>query len=295
MYFVFVFIKRTDFDTKKKIKVLLLGSATFLALFLLFFVPYVHNAISLQSENIEYFAGRIGTEGSSFKDHYATFKLYNPFVTEYFYLVCFILALIFFKKTRIFVLWFIFNFSLIKIFVSIPKTHIYNYLIPLNIVAGLGLFYFLEFLYKKRILFFYLFTAVSVVLLSFLSYQTYTILVDHEREYPWDEKKILWLETKPFYSEYVITFGFPHYRGWKEVDKIIPPDCRFITNENKSIPQTYLRAEYGHSDECMYVVDVKNPFELDGDGVKFAGLKKSKREYQYRNSFRAVTSVYRLN
>jgi hypothetical protein len=117
--------------------------------------------------------------------------------------------------------------------------------------------------------------VIVLVFASFLVYQSYMLFVDNRPEYPWFQKKIAWFETPPFYSGEVITFGFPYYRAWKEVNDIIPKHCNYLTNEDKSISQIYVEAKYGNTRDCRYIVRIRDPFYLDGAKVVFPGLTVS--------------------
>jgi len=246
--------------------------------------------------NIEYLNKRVGIGGRDLQSHLFTFELYNPVITLWFYIIGLAVSVIFIKKTAPFVLWFIFNFLVIKFFITVPKTHIYNYVLPLLISSGLGYYYLIQWLKtKSKHLYFLSLLSLGIVLIL-LYIQSYHIFVDNTKEYPWDAKKILWYKNEPFAYNEVITFGFPHKRGWKEIDKIIDPSCTYITNESKSISQIYVRAKYGYNNSCHYVVAVKRPFvsKLENP-TPFPQRKKSSIVYKYTHSGKTLTTVYKIN
>jgi hypothetical protein len=296
MWFLVILIKRKDLDKNNKIKILLVNFAVFFAITLPFFIPYVTNLTSAGAGNISYLEKRIGLNGSTIKNHLGTFELYNPLLTLWVYLAGLVLAVVFFKQSLMFLIWFLVDFLLLKIGMETPKTHIYNYVIPLLIASAVGYSQVFKYLRSKislsGIILGLLFTAV----LSLLFIQSYQIFADHSPEYPWYSKKILWKQTPEFTNDEVITFGFPHFRSWKEIDKYIDPLlCKYISNESKGISQIYVKANWGNSNDCFYIVTIKRPFETDGKEVTFAGLKKSDIVYKYQNDLGlTITTVYKL-
>jgi len=298
IYFGICFLRRKDLKIKEKLLNSFLVLLSFCVFLLPFVIPYIQNLTSTQNGNLSYLNTRVGIAGSEVSRHYEIFKLYNPFITDYFLAVGFIIAMFFFRKTFPFIIWTIISFLAIKFFMTTPKTHIYNYLIPLSITATLGFyntFYYLKnhSNYVLRILSYVFFVGV-LQFFSFLIFQSYTLFIDTNPEYPWNSKKVLWYKAPELISNEVITFGFPYKRGYKEIGKLIPEDCKFQSNENKSMMQIYIKADWGVSKECFYYIRIKKPFDLDGKKDVYPGLKESKKVFEYENFNETQTQVYKL-
>ncbi|NBO36078.1 hypothetical protein EBU91_00830 [bacterium] len=298
LYLGICFLRRKDLNHKIKIKAVFGVLVSFMIFLLPFLIPYLQNLTSTQNSNLTYLNSRVGVEGSEISRHYEIFKLYNPFVTEYFLIVGFVISVFFFRKTFMFISWSILSFLAIKFFMTTPKTHIYNYLIPLTITSTLGFYFLYEMLIKNSKKFLKIIGVIillsTFLTLSFLTFQSYTIFIDTNPEYPWNAKKVLWFKAPEVVSNEVITFGFPYKRGYKEISKIIPENCKFQSNENKSMMQIYIKGDWGNSRDCFYYIRVKKPFDLDGKKDVYPGLKDSKKVYEYTNFNETQTQVYKL-
>jgi hypothetical protein len=294
-YFFISFLLRKDILKKEKVQGLLLCFGTFLLVTGPFLIPYVFRFTSGgDGENVDYLFKRVGAAGSDFLRHKYIFELYNPVITIWLYFVGIILSLPFIKKAWVFVLWFLVDILAIKFFMVTPKTHIYNYVIPALVTSGIGFYYFFDFLHKKIKKWSFVLPLLFFVSVGFLVVQSYQIFVDHTREYPYDEKKILWHINPILLDEEIITFGFPHNRKWKEIDKVIPSSCKYITNESKGISQIYVKADYGENKECFYIVVIKKPFYTKTQNVKYAGVKDSKMVYKYERDGETLVKVYKM-
>ncbi|MFA5776039.1 MAG: phospholipid carrier-dependent glycosyltransferase [Patescibacteria group bacterium] len=294
LYFFITFVLHKNVTKKEKLVCLFISFITFAIIVFPFIIAYLLDLSSNQTGNIDYFFKRIGTAGSSFLRHKYIFELYNPEVALWLYIVGLLSAVLFIKRTGLFLLWFMFNLLLIKFFMVTPKTHIYNYVIPAVITSSLGFYYFCVWLKSRVKLAIPIFLLMLTILIGLLIFQSYLIFVDHKKEYPFDEKKILWHLNPVLYDEEIITFGFPHNRGWKEVNKYIDPQCQYITNESKGISQIYVKASYGYNEKCCYVVVIKRPFYTKAQDAIYAGTKKSKLVYKYVKDGETLTKVYKM-
>jgi len=294
LYFLVVFTQRKNIFKKEKLVCLLIGSITFAVVVLPFIIPYILSLSSSQAGNIDYLFKRVGTVGSSFMRHRYIFELYNPEITLWLIVAGLISAVFFIKKTSIFLLWFIVNLLLIKLFMITPKTHIYNYVVPAIIASSLGLYYFYKWAGGRIKVFvpFFLLTILTTVGLLFV--QSYLIFVDHSKEYPFDEKQTLWHLNPALSDDEIITFGFPHKRGWKEINKFIGTSCKYVTNESKGISQVYVDAHYGFDANCYYLVQVKRPFYTKTQDAIYTGAKDSKLVYKYSKNGETLTKVYKM-
>jgi hypothetical protein len=240
----------------------------------------------------------MGVSGSEVSRHYEIFKLYNPFITEYFYILGLIFAFVFFRKTSPFIIWTAMSFLAIKFFMTTPKTHIYNYLIPLSITSSLGFYYIFVFFKSKSQKIFkgitFLIGIIIFLFYTFLIYQSYVLFIDTQPEYPWNSKKVLWLKAPEIKSDEVITFGFPYYRNFDGVREVMLEDCFYQSNESKSITQIYVKSKWGVSKKCFYYIMIEDPFNLDGKGVIYPGLTERKKVFEYKQNGQAQTQVYKL-
>jgi hypothetical protein len=289
------FLFRRDVAKREKITCVLAGILVGALLVLPFLIPYINGLISNQSGNMEYLLRRIGTDGSQLIRHKFIFELYNPLITLWLYVIGLVMAILFIRKTSIFFLWFVVNFILIKYFMVTPKTHIYNYVVPMIVTSSLGIYYLYELISPKKRWVAPLFYLIISTVVGLLYVQSYQIFVDHGREYPFDEKNILWHHNPVFKDIEIITFGFPHNRNWKVVNQYIDSSCRYITNENKGIAQIYVKAINGYlSEGCLYLVVIKRPFYTQANEAVYAEAKKSKIVYKYVKDGDILTKVYRL-
>lgn len=299
IYFYAVFLKRGDVEKKHKFRVTAISFLFGCLLLLPFLIPYIHTQTS-STANIEYFDRRVGFSDYPLERHEFIFELYNPFVAIFVLPYFGIVALTKFKHNYPYFLWFFFNFLAIALFMQKPGTHIYNYVIPLIVLGAFGF----SFIYEKKRVFKYIFLAPTVLMLSFLYYQSYMIFVDHSKEYPWDSKVLvsrgdLHLQTPEYIDKEVLTFGFPHFRDWMNISQIIdndPDQCSYITNEGKNISQIYVNTKYGIINDrpCYYIVDVVRPFVTEGRGAVFAKVHSKTPMHTYDRDGEVLTEVYRV-
>ncbi len=289
VYFFILFLRRKDLDKKYKNRIILWNFSLGSLLILPFLIPYfMHH--SNDGESARYFVKRFGFNKTNIIRHKFIFELYNPFITLYLYGVFLVLSLFFIKKHFAYFLWFGINFGAILFFMAKPGTHIYNYIIPLvfifSLLAG-------SVLNKFSMHTQYIFGILTLSIFALLFYQSYVVFVDHTRVYPWDSKIIFGRATTPYVDKEVLTFGFPHFRDWKNINSFLlnyNKDCGYITNEGKEISQIYLDLTYGDTTGCHYIINVKRPFISTRDGVVFPSAKKKIYQYEVRGEW--LTRVY---
>lgn len=287
IYFGICFLRRKDINIKIKIVNVFIVFLSFLLFFLTFLIPYIQKLQSPENSNLVYLNTRVGFEGSEVSRHYEIFKLYNPFITDIFLGFGLIVSLYFYKKTFPFIIWTITSFLAIKLFMTTPKTHIYNYIIPLSITATLGYYNLISYLFKKSNKI-YRYLGISTFILVFLSfsfliYQSYVLFIDNSIEYPWNSKRYLNFEAPELISNEVITFGFPYKRSFDKIREIIPKNCFYKSNETKAITGIYIEGKWGESKNCFYYIKVEKPFNLDGKNVIYPGLRTHKQVYEFKN------------
>ncbi len=260
-----------------------------------FLVPYIQ--IQLHStSNVAYFNRRVGHSSYPLFRHLFIFRLYNPYMLLEFLGMLSLAGVLFIKKLWPILLWFLVDFALLKLFMTKPGTHIYNYVLPALLFASLS---FGEIVKQAgRWWKLGLFLA-SLPYLGLFAYQNYILFLDHSLEYPWRSKQVLQYITVPYREKEVLTFGFPHYRAWRLVDDIIsndPDNCTYVTNEGKEISQIYMRSKYGILDSrtCHYVVIVKYPFISTRDNYSYPGITGKDPVFRYKVGDETLTKVYKI-
>jgi hypothetical protein len=154
------------------------------------------------------------------------------------------------------------------------RTHAYTYLLPLMVVAGVGVDTLVgwagRFMGRRAKT-----VAQTIALVGFLllGYLSYAVLIDHHPEYPWYPKRVLGMQLPG--GELVGTFGFPYARDWRTIGAWFAAVPRkhvtVVTNDNEVIAGFYLPSKAdlkyrylqspGHVDEPrgLYFLVVQGP------------------------------------
>ena len=248
--------------SKTYYKFLIGGIAIALSMLLAFYIPFVLN---ITDKTKDYWLGRISGEVSNkISSSYYLFTVYQPIYSIHFYLILILLGIAFGiyhqeKKYIPILVWALIPFIFLEGLVSIPGTHIYTYLIPAMIIMGIGISKSIEFIKNLKLK---IVGYVGVLILFiFLSLQGYTIFVDHNKEYPWQEKKFLFFTlNKPTPIFHLSMFGFPYNREWQEIGKILGEnkDDFFSTNERVSLTRYYI-ANQKDGEKARFFVFIENP------------------------------------
>jgi hypothetical protein len=233
---------------------------------------YIGN-LSQNSTNQEYLERRIEFLSSSLETYYNYIVLYNPFLFLWVLIPSIIFSFIYFKKYLNINLWFLIVFVLFYLFFKKPGTHIYNFLIPTFLMMGIFLINVWDLVIKKipevSQKYFSVFKQIFIVFFTlFIIYQTHILFVDHQNEYPFEPDYILFLKTNEYkYSEEekLPLFGFPHRRGWVEINDLLHKEnkrrgkeLKYLSNEDDGISKFYLDHKYGEGEE-FYYIGVKHP------------------------------------
>lgn len=305
LVYVVLFLRRPDVDRVTKISIFKNIFIWATILLLPYMLPYVYSQM-FNSANQAYFKRRVET--GFFDIGYFKFliDLYNPYITFSLVSVLACLGLLNYKKSWILVIWFVPTFLIFLFFFRKPGTHIYNFVIPAIILAGLGIALIVRFLPK------YLkFIPIAALLpvFGFLVFQSYFIFIEHSREYPWEQKR-MWDYIEDHGLEYLIPhtfmhdilkdttpkytleqklplFGFPHKRYWNEINEFVNQQNAinnesfgYITNEDKSVSEWYMDAKY-INEYGFYAVGVKRPtnFIQDYSFPHYGSRKKTVMEF----------------
>ncbi|NMB69918.1 phospholipid carrier-dependent glycosyltransferase [candidate division WWE3 bacterium] len=287
-YFI-KFLLRKDLDRRLKIIVLRNSLVAGALLILPFMIPY--GLYQLKSvANKTYFSRRVTPGFTDINYFKFLIELYNPYVTLGFISVFAVFGALRLKKTWIYTLWFLITFFVFWYFFRKPGTHIYNFLLPAIILAGLGIDKLVK-LFPKFIRFLPILTLLPVF--AFFYYQSYVFFVDHTKEYPW-EKKVLYVfpdefkpkntridkfvyyflsqETPKYTAEQKLPlFGFPHNRYWNEINSFVLEQNElnnekftYHTNEDKSVSEWYMNVKFSDKNG-FYGVGVNKPTNFVSD------------------------------
>jgi len=320
---VIIFIKLLQAKnfSKEKRQELILFNLLFGSLVLLpFLFPYIRYQAGNQ-ENINYFGRRIELGHFNLLRYKLLADLYNPFVTFYALGFLGLLGAFLIKRSYIFTTWFLFSYLSFELFVRKPGTHIYNFVIPLTVLSAIAICSVYKVLPKclKKV-----WAVVILMFLTFLTYQTCYIFIDHKKEYPWEQKTLMdfhdveekiyekiKVKTKDRIYHSIITpkynmdqklplFGFPHKRYWNEINDFVNEEneknvenLRYMTNEVKTISEWYMDAPYSIN-RPFYLVGVKKPLSFSND-YKHPQVGKKKVVQRIKNELgNEVVRIYRV-
>ena len=304
LYLLFVWYKNfPEVTTKTRLAHLALSSLLVAGIVLSFYVPFF---LSVSDKTKDYWLDRLEGGEGKISSSIITFKAYNPKLVFYFYslLVLFSVYKIYYKhvwkKSWIFVVWFLFPWIIFELVANIPGTHIYTYLIPLFVVLAFGIETieaFLTKIFKLNVG-----NVISiiglVILFSFTSYLSHVVFVDHSREYPWENEKFLvWTLYKPNVIFHLSMFGFPYYRHWEEIGNFVTKSRNngfYSTNERKSIARYFIPFAKD-TDSAGHFVFIKNPQTFANEILQEKALywsKKYKPDKIFYNNGREVVNIY---
>jgi len=290
------------------IKVLFLNVILGLMLLSPFLLPYL-TALSADSRNQTYLFARVGLDlgYSKIPLYKALIELYNPYIVLPFLLITATVSLIGVRKYYPIVIWFIAVFGLFELMVKNPGTHIYNFLLPIFVLSGIGIGYLLKVHKHAR----YIILPALAIVFSFMYYQAYIIYVDSNKEYPYESKTIELFglnlnaqkisDIKPDYmrGSYIPLFGFPHARYWNEINDFINTQniqnneqLKFITNEDQAFCDGYMDTQYG-TGQVYYAIGIKRPSNFVMDySFSNIGSKKLVKTFKLRDE--TVVKIYKV-
>ncbi|MFZ2663983.1 MAG: hypothetical protein WAX66_01340, partial [Patescibacteria group bacterium] len=321
---LWIFIKfffDKSFSNGYKIRILVYNFLLGCLVLLPFMIPYsMHQRYS--DENLGYLFRRLGIGYSNNHLYKMYIDLYSPFVSLWFLIICGMLGVLFLKRSYMFTLWFLFGYGIFELFVRKPGTHVYNFLIPVFILCGIGIEYLVRIMPKVLKVFVLLLAMVSI---SFLYYQSYMLFVDHSKEYPWEQEMVLninlkcsqkdkicnkvkpyaTLLTKKYYYDYegqkLPLFGFPHKRFWNEVNDFIQEQNKinseklgYSSNEDKTVGEWYINGGYKTSGE-FYFVGIRKPGNfVEEMSPPYSGSKILVKEFKSESGVNQ-TKIFRVN
>lgn len=322
-WFFVSFLKNKKFTIHYKIRILIYNFFLGCLVLLPFMIPYVIFHIK-NTPSGNYFERRIGMGYTNNKLYKMYVDLYNPFVTFWLTLALSIIGVVKNSKSKLFIVWFLFSYTLFELFVRKPGTHIYNFIIPVFILCGFGFEYLFKKIKKEKTRLVFL---VSTVFISaFLYFQSYLIFVDHKKEYPWEpEEYIVFnqgceilknfcqkydivkmvIKTKEYHYDYegekLPLFGFPHSRNWDYINQIInsynsnsKKELGYSTNEDQSVSSFYMDVNY-KSSGAFYFIGIVKPTDFVVDTSPPHKSEKELLEVLKRNGDEIYAKIYLVN
>lgn len=275
----FFYIKGPNFSKKIIKEFLVYLLIPFLLVLGTFFIPYITQGYF--SEQVSgYMSRRLSGSSLLPNDSLLTYQIYNISLA---FLLIFAFAINTLTKRytfeKIFLLiWFVVPFVLFEFVISNPGTHIYNYVIPLLILASIGFFELFDCINGLRKKFLLLFGII--LLLSMIYASSFTFVPSLNNGYPWN--KI----AKQKQANQIFLYGFPYKGGWQDIrayfgqDNGVNRPRSFYTNDNVTIGEYYLygvpavipNLAEGSMQLPQYYIDVKNNQEfreVDDDLLEF--------------------------
>ena len=174
------------------------------------------------------------------------FQFYNPGPVFWICLVLVVLGLTRIRTSigwQVTLAWFLPPLIFMTMVFKDSRTHAYTYMLPLLIVAGIGVDAMIGWLHSllrgKSI---QIVHAAVLAIFLFFSYLSYEIFIDHDPEYPWYPKRVLGMQ---FEGGFVSgTFGFPYSREWRDIAKwfqeLPNEDVIMVTNEKRQFATFYM-------------------------------------------------------
>ncbi len=289
-----------EMPVRTRLKHLIVSGAIAALLLVVFYIPLL---FSLSSQAKSYFSFRLITSEAKTRlsSSATTFKIYNPLIVFYIYVVLGHLSLFKFRETYPVLLWFLFPWEVLELMVYDPGTHIYTYIIPATILLGFGLLTIEGWLVK-------LLGRVGkvvnlgglVLLFAFIASLSHFIFVDHTPEYPWESRRyLIWPVQLPQVKGDLWLFGFPYYRHWDEVAAYVTSHSgvkAYVTNETTAISAYHIPLTYD-PDQAGYYIYVYNPqsfrASIAKDKVRY-WTKKYKPVKVFKNGNRVVVEIYKM-
>lgn len=259
-YIIFRWFKNSPLSIKVKFAHMFTAGVMFLILISSFFVPYF---TSLSDSTKGYWLDRLGGGYGRASSSQLTFRVYNPLWM--FPLFCFfvVASLPKIRSTWAIIVWMAFPLIIWEFFTQIPGTHIYNYLIPLFILAAFGMVFIEEILGKFYLLKYLklVYKASLVCIFIFWFALSNQVFVDNKVEYPWEPERFLkWTLPIPDQNYHLSLFGFPYYRAWEEIAAFVNTKNNgfYSTNERVSIARFYISLAKS-TDRAGHYITVLNP------------------------------------
>jgi 4-amino-4-deoxy-L-arabinose transferase-like glycosyltransferase len=208
-------------------------------------VYYIAYFMGLGSDQTTYWEKRAIGESTNLM---RLFQFYNPGPVLWIYLGSVVIGLTRIRKSigwQVILSWFLPPFIFMVLIFKDSRTHAYTFLLPLLIIAGIGIDTLIGWLRtllrheSARIV-----HAIVLAVFLMFAYLSYSIFIDHDPEYPWYHKRVLGIELEESGTYLAGTFGFPYNRKWRDIaswfDRLPDQTVFLTTNEKRSIARFYL-------------------------------------------------------
>jgi 4-amino-4-deoxy-L-arabinose transferase-like glycosyltransferase len=273
-------------------------------------------ALRLGPSRVDYWQSRMVGDTTNFV---RLFQFYNPGPIFWICLAAIILGFTRIRNSlswQVLLAWILPPLIFMSFIFNDSRTHAYTYMLPLFIVAGIGIDAFVGWMrpfFKGRS--FQLVRASVIIVFLIFSYISYSIFIDSNPEYPWYPKHVLGMN---FEGGFVAgTFGFPYGRDLREIGnwfQKLPDngDLLMVSNEKRQIMSFYIpskihyRAKYSLPDfpkevsapHGIYIVIIQGPqtwtkhlwgLSLDEWHERFAPVQDF-----YNDEGQVVASIYYL-
>jgi 4-amino-4-deoxy-L-arabinose transferase-like glycosyltransferase len=213
------------------IKIILLG----LILPSIFYIPNVYLGF-FSTNTFGYITKRLVGENYIKNNSLYTILVYNPLYVYVLFLLTSLATAILrvhSHSKNMLIAWTVIPFLVFQFLILNPGTHIHNYVLPIIILAGVGLNYLLEKFWRHRYL--VIFATSSLLAFCYLV-QLQTYIPNLNNGYPW---KV----TRVSNDYHLYLYGFPYYRGWDHAGKYFKTLSgvkNFYTNDNETVAEYYL-------------------------------------------------------
>ena len=262
---------RNQPDFSRLLKHLIVAASLFAFMVLGFYIAYVMRLSSFQTD---YWGERLNGESTNIL---YLFQFYNPGPALWIYLGLVVVGLTRIRRSldwQVLLAWLLPPLIFMAVVFKDSRTHAYTYLLPLLIIAGVGIDTCISWIQSSfQGKFVRLTHATVLTVFLIFSYLSYMVFIDHNPEYPWVPKSIPGMELDGGYL--TGTFGFPYSRDWREVakwfDQLPGEDVTLATNEKLQIARFYLPSKVHyrydvsdfpkqvHADNGLYVLLIAEP------------------------------------
>jgi 4-amino-4-deoxy-L-arabinose transferase-like glycosyltransferase len=259
---------------------LIAAAALFAFLVLAFYAAYV---LRLGPSQLSYWENRrVGDSTNIFR----LFQFYNPGPVLWLVLGCVLTGLTRLRKSiswQVILAWFLPSLIFMVLLFKDSRTHAYTYMLPLFIVAGIGIdamIGWLQTLFRGKT--FQVAQAAVLAIFLMFSYISYAIFIDHSPEYPWYPKRVMGMQ---FDGGFVAgTFGFPYAREWREIGRwfeALPNNesVMLVTNEKRQFVAFYLPSNVRN--RIKYVTD-DFPAEIDAPHGIYILIVRGPQSWTYQ-------------
>ena len=259
---------------------LIAAVALFMFLVLAFYIVYV---LHLSAFQLNYWENRRTGDSTNI---FRLFAFYNPGPVLWLCLGWLILGLTRVRPSlgwQVLLAWFLPSMMFMVMIFKDSRTHAYTYIVPLLIVAGIGIDAMIGWLWMfLRGKAFQIVQAVVLGIFLLFSYISYQIFIDPNPEYPWHPKRVLGIK---FDGGFVSgTFGFPYSREWREIGKWFEElpgnkDIMLVTNEKRQFVSFYMPSRVHHRNK--YVTD-RVPEEVDAPDGLYILMVQAPQSWTYQ-------------